>query len=605
MASRLATLAVLLLLAWWLFDFAVEQDQLAEPPVMGGRLFPGLEPRDVDFVSLTFRTGHTLDLERSDGGPWRITYPTEELAQAEYANRVVENLSLATVIPVEQQGAPVDPAEVGLEDSPFTLTFAVAGHQTTVEIGDMDVFGRHVYARIQGRDEIVLTTPNLRTMVEQFRAEDYVDKHLLRGLRGAVDGLRVETPDGLLLDTRQEGRLWTLRGPVAGRADASRVPTLIRELQFITYLEVSAIDPDDGMLAQLGLPNARQIEAGDWAGATMLQLTAPGEPPARAFLEQDWKTRDDLCYAIREDLHKLVMIDRNQLNLLINGPDFFRERRALPPVREWASAFRITVGDEARLDIRRTPQGAWTFHAPERLAGTEVDTRRIEGRSSLSDFLTRLDGLSAVGFVEPPEGEPLARLVVDWAWGGRDRRDTIELFALEGQAIPATSSHRPGEGLLLDPEVLELLAPFVPDALRSLAPLGLDESRWARLVIHHPEAPEPLVVSRPGPDRPFEGDDSWGRRLGLGLQLLQGFVGYVWRPEREGAEYPHVVVFEGFDGEELARVSFRRPLPGEDREALGVPVDVARVSGIDQAVLLVPDFWLAQLLALTEDQTRQ
>jgi len=606
MASRIATLLVLLGLAWWLFDFAQTEDARYAPPRLGGALFPGLETRDVDYVGLSFRTGHVVDFVREPGGPWLITYPTEELAQAEFVERVVENLATATVIPIEDQAGPVDPASVGLEKTPYSVTIGIGGSRRTVLIGDMEVFGKGIYARLEGSDEIIMTSPALRTMVEQFRAEDYVDKHLIRGLRGTIDSIRVETPEGMLLDSLFEGNEWTIRAPVASLADSSRVVTLVRGLQFIQQVLVAAVDPDDSTLAQLGLPNRRQVDGGDWAESTMIRLSAPGEKPARVFLERDWKSRADACYAIREDLHKLLEIDRNTLNLLTNSPDFFRERRVLPPVRDVATSFRVEVGGERHLDIRRDRQARWFFQAPERLGGVEVDTRRVEGQSSLSTFLSRVDDLSASGFCDEPTGEPEASLRIGWDWAGRERSDKIELFDLAAPLIRVRSSFRPGEGLLLSRDVVALLDPFVADEIRSLQPLEIDPDAWAGLEIHLPGFDQPLQVHRAAEGTHWEGDDPWGRRFGMGLRMSQSFFGYVWRPVRDSsAEYPVRVVFLDDEGEALADVRLRHTTEAEQSEALGVPIDVAAVDGIDGAVLLVPDFWLTGLEELAHDQSRR
>jgi len=604
MASRIATLLIMLCLALWLFDFARGEDDRYEPPQLGGPLFPGLETRDVDFVSMSFRTGHVVDIRREPGGPWRIVYPTDELAQAEFVERVVENLAEARVIPIEGQTGPLDPEVVGLKDSPFSVTFGISGVRRTVLIGDVEVFGKGIYARVEGSKEIILTSPALRTMVEQFRAEDYVDKHLLRGLRGSVDAIRVERPDGVVIDARIDGNEWTIRAPVASRADSSRVPTLVRGLQFIQQVLVAAVDPDDSILEQLGLPNERQVAAGDWADSMMVQLSAPGEKPARVFVERDWMERADACYAIRDDLHKLLEIERNALNLLVNGPEFFRERRVLPPVREHTRNFRIERDGQVGLDIRRDQQARWFFEAPIRLKGIEVDSRRIEGRSSLSDFLTRVDGVSVVGFCEAPEGEPEAVLRVGWKWAGRDRFDKIELFDLDQSVLRARSSFRPGEGLLLAARVLELFDPFVADEIRSLQPLEVDLMAWSRLEIHLPELAEPLTVNRSAQGPRWQGDDQWGRRFGMGLQMAESFFGYVWRPESPGASYPWRVVYLDASGNELAVVRLRHPEPDEQQEALGVPIDVAAVEGVDGAIMLIPDFWLAGIISLTSPQGR-
>ena len=607
MRSRIATLLLLALAAWALFHFARGEDARVAPPSAGGPLYPGLEPAAVDFLSMSFRTGHVVDFERDVGGVWRITYPPEakELAQREYVERVIENLALAVVIPVEAQGTRVDRKAVGLERSPYSVTFGIGGSRQTLRVGDMDAFGKGIYAIREGEDEVVLTTPNIRTMLEYFRGEDYVDKHLLRGLRGSLNHVRIERPDGVLLDAELVGGGWALHAPVLARGDDARISTLVHGLRFIQQVLVAAVAPDDDVLAQLGLPNPDQVARGDWAESTMIELSAPGEAPIHVFLERDWAAREDSMYAIREDLYKLLEVDRNEFNLLTNEPTFFRDRRVVSPVRERAHGFRVELsGGRPLLDIRRDSGARWTFLEPERLRGQPVDTFRLEGRSSLSEFLQRVDGLEARGFCDPPEGEPQAALVVLYDERGVTLNERIELFDLDADPLRARVSSRPGEGLLLPPSVRELLDTFSPDRLRDLLPLSIEASRWARLEVDLPGLDEPLGVQR-ADDGTWSGDDEWGRRFGLGRDLLGNFRGYAWVPVADEPEYTVAMRLLDSEGGLLARVRFRRPGVGEAQEALGVPVHLARIDGIDRAEMQVPVFWLERLEALARPQGRE
>jgi len=608
MRSRLATLALLALLAWLLFEFGREQDRRVEPLATGGLLLPGFEPAAVDYVSMSFRTGHVIDIERDRGGPWRITYPTEELAQAEYVEVVLDNVARAKVLPIEEQGATIRAEDVGLEPPDYTLVVGHGDDRLTLFIGERDAFGKGVYARIAGYDDIVLTTPNLLTMHEQFRAEDYVDKHLLRGLRGAVTHVRVEKPEGVVIDAVRAGDRWSIREPEPVLADSARVLQLVRSLQFVTQKEVKAIDPPDSMLAELGLPNADQVARGDWADAMLVQLGNETEAPARVFFEENWYSSSEGCYAIREDLHKLLLVDRKSVNLLGNGPEFFRERRVLPSVGERAGMVRVEVGGEARLDIRRNELDAWTFRAPERLAGQPVESRRELGRSSLSDFLARIDDLVAVAFTDPPEGEPDARLIVGWTWAGRDRTDRVDLFGVDGERIVAHTSERPTEGLVLDADpVRALLAPITADLLRSLSPTDVEADDCRAMRIHLPRLDEPLVIRRDGEDASasWVGDDEWGRRLGLGLDVLRHLRGTEWRVARDDAEYPWRLEYVGWDGQVLRTFALRRPEADEEQEALGEPIVLASWSGVPGLELAVSPDWIELFAVLTRPQERE
>lgn len=604
MRSRLATLLVLALLAWGLFEVAQNEDTRVAPTVAGGKLYPGLEPAAVDFVSMSFRTGHVVDIEREAGGPWRITYPPEakELAQAEFVERVIENLALATAIPVEDQGVQVDPADVGLYRGKLSVTIGVGDQRMTLWVGDKEALGQAIYARREGEDGILLTSPSIRTMLEQFRAEDYVDKHLLRGLRGGVDRVRIERPEGVLLDARIESGRWVLLAPTAGKADSARITSLVRGLQFSLQVLVAAVAPEQHLLDELGLPNADQVARGDWAESTMVELSGPGEAPIRIFLERDWKTRDDAMYAIREDLYKLLEVDRNEFNLLTNEPEFFRDSRMLPAVQERAAAVRLDVGGERRLDIRRDDRARWSFFAPARLAGLTVDIFRMEGRSRLSQFLQAIDSIRVVSFCDPPEGQPDAVLQVDLELGSRTVTETVSLWGLDTPLTRATVSSRPGEGLVLSSDVGALFDPFVPESLRDLAPLTLDLSAWARLEIQLPGAPATLSITR-GPDG-WTGDDAWGRRFGLGHDLSSGLRGFAWRRAKADADYPCRVTFLDEAGAVLARLGLRAPGPGEPSEEFGVPADLMALDGIPGVELVVPALWRGQVLSLLSDQGR-
>jgi hypothetical protein len=601
MRSRLLTLVVLILSAWMLSQFGLSEDMAAEPPPSGGLLFPGLETRDVDFISMRFRTGEVVDFTREGQGPWLINFPTDELAQMEFVEALVRNLANAKVLPVEEQGGAIDPEQVGLGKRAKSVAFGRGEQRITLKVGIRNPLGPGVFARIEGTPHVVLVTENIDTMLESFRGQDYVDKHLLRGLKGSVDRIRVERPDGVLLDARKEGDRWTLLEPEVVLADSGRISLLVRTLQFIQQMYPADVDPTDSELADFGFPNAAQLAEGDYGMSTLVELGAPGQSPARAFLEARWLERESEIFAIREDLAKVLVIDRHELNLLLNEPDFFRERRLLPPVRDRARRVRIRVGDETLLDVSQDDRGLWTFRTPERLAGVALDSERVDGHSLVSAFLGRIDDLEVTRFGEVSEGEPVASLEVNWNWAGSDRRDRVDLFALTGDEIPVRASGRPTEGLFVGPELLELIRPELADHLRGLRPIDIDENTWGQLVIQLPELDAPLVVTRPGPGTSWQGDDPWGRRFGLGhdLQTLRGLG---WQLPPEDAEYPWRIEYRGFGGELLGSLELRGAEPDETQLALGQPVIMARWSGVPGMELLVPASLLDRVAALARPQ---
>ncbi|MDG2149427.1 MAG: DUF4340 domain-containing protein [Planctomycetota bacterium] len=614
MRSRLVTVLILALLALFLFKFAAEEDLASVPPPTGGVLFPGLETADVDFISMKFRTQHVLDIQREPQGPWLITHPTDELAQKEYVEVVVRNLANAKVLPVGEQGAEIDGEKVGLGKRAKSITFGRGPARTTILIGDRNPVGPGVFARMQGSPHVLMVTENLDTMLEHFRAQDYVDKHLLRGLEGYVRKVRIESPDGVLVDAVLDGDGWTLTEPALARADNGRLSTLVRSLRFVEQIYPIDLDPVGSELRKLGFPTAEQVAAGDWAESTVIELSAAGQEPSRVFIMKDWEESPDAnIFAIRDDLRKVLVIDRRELNLLLNKPEFFRDRRVLPPIRDRARRVRIDVGDDVLLDVAQDRQGRWIYSAPDHLRGLSLDSQRVNGFSLASEFLGALDDLRVEGFDDAVVSseqteEPLAVIRVDWDWAGSERVDKISIYDLAGGAIRARVTGRPTEGLLLNPDVLDLLTPDLPDRLRNLTPVDVAVDDWGGLDIFLPEFEEPLHVDRPGPKSSWVGDDEWGRRFGLGLDLQRGFRGLRWQPASEpydAANYPWRVVYRDFSGGELGTLSFRTVRPHEASDMLGKPVVVAHWSGVDQMELFVDASVLERVVALSGPQGRE
>jgi hypothetical protein len=267
-------------------------------------------------------------------------------------------------------------------------------------------------------------------------------------------------------------------------------------------------------------------------------------------------------------------------------------------------------GDDELLDIRADPRGMWTFRAPEELAGQFVDSVREDGRSSLSDALGVLDSLEVAAFRTPdalPDRDPDATIHVSWKDGGTTRRERLDVYRVDAEWI-VLSSHRPGEVFVVGTgggPLDELLSPGFADRLRDLKPVQIAESDWGGLTIELPDA-DPLQLTRPSADVAAEwsGDDAWGRRVGLGLAVLNELRGYRWQPARPDAEYPWRLVFTGFDGTPLGTLALREPGIGESPEILGHPAAIARWSGTPDLELVIHRNWLERLGALTRDQGR-
>jgi len=609
MRSRLITLLLLALVAVFLWRFAQEEDALVPPPADGGLVFPGLELDSVTHLGVETRGGleggDWVEFEREPGGDWYIVHPAEEYAEQEFIDALLRTLAGLKALPIERQGVSIDPKEAGLE-FPRVRRFeiGIGDREVALYLGAPDPLGKGDFARRDGSDEILLVTPGTRTFSDQFRPYDYVDKSLFRKYKAGVHGIRVEGPDGVWLDADREGFGWRVNEPVAGRGDAGELDKIVRSLQYIDQSHVTATNPGLDILRQLGLPTANQRQSGDLAESTLVELRPLNEPPLRVYLMQGWRDTDPVR-AIREDGHKLLELEPQALSCIWN-----LDKRSMldpvlfPPLGERARHLSVQHGDELLLDIRRGPRGDWTFRAPERLAGEAVDATIVDGRSSLGDLLQQLSAVRATGFVEQPEGDAELTLRVGWDAGGRAVSEVLELFPAPGDVERARLSTRPDEGFEIAALGPLLLDPFLPDSLRNLRPIELARDAWSVQLVELPGLDAPLRLQREvdanGHAR-VVGDDSKGRRLGLGLDVLENLRGLKWAPLPEhSVSYPWTLRWLDADGEELGVLRVRRPDLDEAQRVFGL--DVVRVSwsGVPGAELVVSDELLASFESLRE-----
>ncbi len=607
MLSRLMTLAVLVGLALWLWDFASDERSKEIALVSGpGLLYPGLVVDDVTSLYLQLSFGQDLLLERERGGPWRITEPTQEVARQGLIAQVLENLALAEVKLVPEERRTAELHELGLDPPEHKIRIGIGDSERTLSLGALDEFENMLYARRANDPAVLLVSRNL-TSFFGWHGEEWVDPHLLRGLKGTLTGIRIDKPDGVLLDAVQEGGEWRLNGAGAPLADSARISQMVRALQFAETNGVAASRVTHAALREVGLPTPPEAEVGDIGNAIRIEMTAPGQDPAVVFLAlPDDQPGSDVYYVARGDFGRILTVPRKAIAMIQNDASFFRERSILPPVRERASALRITDGDTVTLDIVQQ-SGGWVFRSPERLAGEAVDSHRIEGRSPLGELFFMFDELEAVDFATPKPGEVVtASMHVTWSRAGLERLDRVDLLGepfenAEGQRLwRARASDRPAERLLLDAEAVEaLLDPFIADSLRTLAPVAFDENDYASIKIFLPGRAEPLTSGLDAAGN-WTGDDEISRQRALAEDIRRaGLRGFRWEPASHSlTSWPYQLNYLADDGSTTAAISLRPPRADEPQEAFGKPAAYARISGWPDVELIVPGIWLQRFDAL-------
>jgi hypothetical protein len=122
-----------------------------------------------------------------------------------------------------------------------------------------------------------------------------------------------------------------------------------------------------------------------------------------------------------------------------------------------------------------------------------------------------------------------------------------------------------------------------------------------RFEIVSPDGTTPLVIER-DTEGAWTGDDEWGRRYGLAVDLGRSFRGFSWGAEHDTPSATFVeFVYRDAEGTIVERIRLREPGVDEEGEAYGKPVVLARLDSEPGLELAVPRLWWDAALAL---QTR-
>jgi hypothetical protein len=286
------TTALLLLAAallggfvWWYEVRGGEQRKIAADAAK--RLFPGLEGGSIEWIELRTHDEPTpIDVraERREGG-WRITQPLD--AEGDPVSLDGMATALAEVTSEGTIESP-QPAEVyGLGEKARVVRFHAKGQDHVLRLGKQAPLGPNSYASAD-EDAAVLTVPTYRASSFDRKLADLRERRILRFDRGAIDGIDVTWPGGLV-SLAKKGDVWALSAPLQGPADDATVDKLLSDVGFLRAEDFVDEPRSD---AELGLdaPELRiELHGGAPAGggaaprlALEIGKPVPSKPKQRA-----------------------------------------------------------------------------------------------------------------------------------------------------------------------------------------------------------------------------------------------------------------------------------------------------------------------------------
>jgi len=238
----------------------------------------------------------------------------------------------------------LDPAKIGLKNPPFTISVwtreggkpAAAGKPEVLYLGDDTPDGNALYARLQGRRDILVLSSYVRSQFNKT-ADDLRDKkpfHFTTPEEVVALGLRRGTEIIALRRGKAKGQAagtWTISAPIKTEADSPSVDELVRALQGLNLAKFVEEKPKD--FGVFGLTSPRLVVSAKWrkkgerrAHTDILLIGGPyesdqcyvrvqGQQAIAALKNEDLSKFDKSLFDLRDK--KVVRFDRASLDRVV------------------------------------------------------------------------------------------------------------------------------------------------------------------------------------------------------------------------------------------------------------------------------------------------
>ncbi len=404
------TTAVLLLVALGLGAFVYFYELKGEGARLdaeerGKRVFAGLEPDQIDWITLRTTDGVDARFERHDGA-WQLTSPIVFPADPA-VDRMADTLATATHEAVFENPQP--DAEYGLDDASARIVHFGAGDaEHELRLGKPTPVGSNVYVRT-GESPAVQTIADYRAKAFERSLTDLRRKQILDFDPSTVRELEVSWPGGRVVLEREEKA-----PPAAPEGEAAAGPEAPAAWRMTAPVEAPGdADAVDDLLSALSY-----LRADGFADEPTEAQRRLLDPPDFAVVLRTGEARDPIPFAVGRpdaDEHRWVRVGGSPVLFQIAADridDFERKtvayrnrtlaRFALGDAQQIDFFFQAK-GDPLALHARRGPDG-WTS-SPEQF-GPGVLTRvaselsRLEATDVMAESMGEKE-LEALGLSPP------------------------------------------------------------------------------------------------------------------------------------------------------------------------------------------------------------
>lgn len=348
--------------------------------VDSGRPAAGVEEKDKVFSveaekinEITVTTeGETTVLQRADGN-WKITTPFTADADRTEASTLATGLAGLELGRVVDENAS-DLAQYGLAEPRIRLAYkAEGGGGGEVLIGDKTATGSDLYALVPGQPRVFLIQSWQETSLAK-KPFDLRDKRILQFDRDNVDSVEIARAGEPTIVLARNGSDWTLKEPVAARADYSTVEGLLTKLASANMTKL--VDASGPQTYGLEVPGA---------------VIRVGAGSSRAAIE--FGAEEDGTVYARDPSRQMIFTVDSQLAADARRPASEYRNKSLFQFRPFTVArLRLTRGSDTYEFQKVSGEGGDKWQRVTDGAAIDVDTAAME------DLLTRLAGMQAQSF---------------------------------------------------------------------------------------------------------------------------------------------------------------------------------------------------------------
>jgi hypothetical protein len=459
-----ALIVLLLLGGFYLYDERYLSPKREQVEQQKNRVWTGIEPKDVEEVTLT-RKDDVVRLRRVADG-WEIQTPLKARAAAAPVDDLVTSLVTAKM-DREIASASTGLAEYGLDAPPAQVALAVKGKGEPLRLtfGGKSPTGVWVYARKPETGGVIVVSDNLFRDVTKPLGE-FRDRSLLAFDRKNLTSFEIATGADTIAVEPTDGNKWKITKPVALPADTDTVADFLDKISFAKVKDFVTETPPSLEPYGLDRPVRLTLTIGkDKDRATKELLFGRADPEKKGI------------YAMRPGESSVLLLDESLWTQLPKNVGAIRDKTVVAFERDKLTKLEL---ESPKGTVTLTRDGEqWKIAGPQPLAADS---------STVGTLLFQIRELKAQAFLDGVKMTPTVKVSL-WETGAPAPKVLTLAPSPEtrgGQPSAYAAIAGQGQAVLVDAKALGELSRSAND-LRDKTLFAIDTKQIGRVRIKSAE----------------------------------------------------------------------------------------------------------------------